>query len=301
MTLEAYTNQVMSSIKVRLGEAYDVRSQIVRKNNGIELTGISIHQEGEKAAPVFYLDEYVDREPLCEEAAEITAREITNKYMTYGTVPEIIKEMESDFYEFDKIKDKVRFKLINTKNNEALLKQIPSMPYMDLSVVFYLCIEENKEGMMAALIHNEHMSVWGVSKQDIYDEALKNMLRTMPAVIMSMNDILGDYGNSEEVKRGIEGVLPLYVMTSSTGVNGAACMLYPDVLSEFAEDKEGDIIILPSSLHEVLLLVDGGGYDYSELAKLVKYVNATEVSNEEILSEYVYKYEQNSHKVRIIA
>ena len=104
MTLEAYTNQVMSSIKVRLGEAYDVRSQIVRKNNGIELTGISIHQEGEKAAPVFYLDEYVDRGPLCEEAAEITAREIADKYMTYGTVPEIIKEMESGFYEFDKIK-----------------------------------------------------------------------------------------------------------------------------------------------------------------------------------------------------
>ena len=48
MTLEAYANQVMSSIKVRLGEAYDVRGQIVRKNNGIELTGISIHQEGEK-------------------------------------------------------------------------------------------------------------------------------------------------------------------------------------------------------------------------------------------------------------
>ena len=53
MTLEAYTNQVMSSIKVRLGEAYDVRSQIVRKNNGIELTGISIHQEGETSTEVF--------------------------------------------------------------------------------------------------------------------------------------------------------------------------------------------------------------------------------------------------------
>ena len=152
MTLEAYTNQVMSSIKVRLGEAYDVRSQIVRKNNGIELTGISIHQEGEKAAPVFYLNEYMDREPLCEEAAEITAQEITNKYMTYGTVPEIIKEMESDFYEFNKIKDKVRFKLINTKNNEALLKQIPSIPYMDLSIVFYLYMEEDNGGMMVAQI-----------------------------------------------------------------------------------------------------------------------------------------------------
>ena len=142
MTLEAYTNQVMSSIKVRLGEAYDVRSQIVRKNNGIELTGISIHQ-----------------------AAEITAQEITNKYMTYGTVPEIIKEMESDFYEFNKIKDKVRFKLINTKNNEALLKQIPSIPYMDLSIVFYLYMEEDNGGMMVAQIQKGHLDLWEVDVQ----------------------------------------------------------------------------------------------------------------------------------------
>ena len=302
MTLEAYTNQVMSSIKVRLGEAYDVRSQIVRKNNGIELTGISIHQEGEKAAPVFYLNEYMDREPLCEEAAEITAQEITNKYMTYGTVPEIIKEMESDFYEFNKIKDKVRFKLINTKNNEALLKQIPSIPYMDLSIVFYRYMEEDNGGMMVAQIQKGHLDLWEVDVQVLYKVALQNMQRVMPAEIKSINEIIHNlrctYG--EEIEEdGKEP--PFYVLSTVSGINGAACMLYPGMIANFAEQRGKDIIILPSSVHEVLLLEDTGEMDFVALMKLVKYINGTEVPMEDILSERVYEYNLEKKEIKVVA
>lgn len=124
----------------------------------------------------------------------------------------------------------------------------------------------------------------------------------MPAQINSITQIIEDlkcaFGEEPDEDRGEEDA-PFYVLTTSSGINGAACMLYSGVLEKFAEQRGNDIIILPSSVHEVLLLEDTGEIDYMALTELVKCINATEVPTQDILSEKVYRYERCSGKVVI--
>ena len=78
-------------------------------------------------------------------------------------------------------------------------------------------------------------------------------------------------------------------------------MLYPGMIANFAEQRGKDIIILPSSVHEVLLLEDTGEMDFVALMKLVKYINGTEVPMEDILSERVYEYNLEKKEIKVVA
>ncbi len=91
--------------------------------------------------------------------------------------------------------------------------------------------------------------------------------------------------------------IPMYVLTNSTGINGAACMMYENVLKEFAEMMQSDLIILPSSLHEVLLMLDDGVSEYENLTEMVSHINTTEVPGEDVLSNSIYRYSRQDENV----
>ena len=145
---------------------------------------------------------------------------------------------------------------------------------------------------MTAQIQNEHLALWGVDTQMLYRIALQNMQRVMPAQINSITQIIEDlkcaFGEEPDEDRGEEDD-PFYVLTTSRGINGAACMLPFRSKAEKLEQSRGkDIIILPSSVHEVLLLEDTGDIDCKALTELVKCINATEVPMEDVLSGRIY-------------
>ena len=153
------------------------------------------------------------------------------------------------------------------------MSQVPSIQYLDFSIVFYLYIGEMYENMVISLIHYEHMDAWHVDARMLYNMALVNMIREKPAVIRSLKEVMDD----------------LFEV--------AGCMLYPGVIAGFAEKMGADVIILPSSIHELLLLEDTGDYEYKELVGLVRFVNNTEVPEDQILSEGAYRYDKSRMKV----
>lgn len=86
----------------------------------------------------------------------------------------------------------------------------------------------------------------------------------------------------------------LYVLTNSSRVNGAACILYDNLLKKFANDVHSDLYILPSSVHEVIIVPKKNAFDKSELADMVREVNEQGVSQDEILSDNVYEYNRKN-------
>ena len=302
VSLELFADEVVECVKEILGDGYDIELRRVPKNNGIILTGISICRAGEKVSPVIYLDDYYAERADTETEVELTARKIVNCFRYNGDLSDTVLKSAEHLYDFGKARDRVMLKLIHTKNNEQRLNQVPNIPYLDLSIVFYLYMDEDSGSMMTAQIQNEHLALWGVDTQMLYRIALQNMQRVMPAQINSITQIIEDlkcaFGEEPDEDRGEEDA-PFYVLTTSSGINGAACMLYSGVLEKFAEQRGNDIIILPSSVHEVFLLEDTGEIDYMALTELVKCINATEVPTQDILSEKVYRYERCSGKVVI--
>ena len=76
-------------------------------------------------------------------------------------------------------------------------------------------------------------------------------------------------------------------------------MLYRDIIKDFADQEEADVIILPSSIHEVLLLPDDGDISYNEMSRLVAHINQTEVPKEDRLSNQVYFYSRQNQSLTL--
>lgn len=306
MVYETFQESITTKLKDRLGDGYMLLLQKVPKNNGLILDGLSIRPKDQAAAPIIYLNQYYERfkkgtsmEDLVDEIAEI-----------YRMNSGIIHVDFSILNDFEKLKDKVFFRLINTNANKALLTDLPSIPYLDLSIVFYLQLGQNEFGQMTALIHNRHMDTWKVTTDQLYMLALANMPRMLPADLKSMLQVIKDIAKArleDDYKEGmIEKLLPahegapLYVLSNSSGINGAGAMLYPGELKNFANLMDRDLVILPSSIHEVLLLPYDTTVDYTELHNLVVFVNENEVPPEDVLSDHIYFYSRVADEVIII-
>ena len=82
----------------------------------------------------------------------------------------------------------------------------------------------------------------------------------------------------------------LSVLSNREGFHGAAAILYPGELKRAADQLQNDLVVLPSSIHEVLLLPDDPGQDYGMLTRLVQEINRNEVEQEEWLSDHPYRY-----------
>jgi len=91
----------------------------------------------------------------------------------------------------------------------------------------------------------------------------------------------------------------MFVLTNISRINGAACMLYEDVLSNFANSIDSDLYILPSSIHEVIIVPQVNNLDKTELCQMVKEVNAEGVADDEILSDHVYVYNRTNHTITL--
>ena len=86
----------------------------------------------------------------------------------------------------------------------------------------------------------------------------------------------------------------LHVLTNRRGIYGASCMLYRDIIKDFADQEETDVIILPSSIHEVLLFPDHLMFDHAFLCRTVQEINREDVSEEDVLSDRIYIFSRET-------
>lgn len=101
----------------------------------------------------------------------------------------------------------------------------------------------------------------------------------------------------EEVEKiKLDRNMDMYVMTNSLRTNGAACMTYPGVIREFAEKIEQDVYIIPSSIHEIIL-ISGVEWDRDEINEMIHEVNKTQLDPAEILSDHVYIYRRDTKQI----
>lgn len=306
MDYERFLEEVRFAVQEKLGDGHEISVQKVTKNNGIVLDGLVISSKDKNFAPTIYLNSYYMcftlGKPLPEILGEIIAGYEENKDIAF-------ENMEK-FLNFDSLKDKIVYKLVQKEWNRKLLEDIPSFGFLDLAVVFYLILEKNKKEQMTALIHNSHMTSWGVTKEELYQLAKENTPKLLPSVIRGLKDVMREImrkSSGESFKEELpEDFLdnsslmpPLYVLTNQTQINGASCILYDNCLAEFAEEQGSDIVIIPSSTHETLLIPDQG-LDYDEFLKMVVDINKTEVSDEDVLANSVYKYEREEGKIIVL-
>ena len=278
------------------GEGGNITINHVIKNNGCEMDGLVIMEKGIDIAPTIYLDSFYELYTNGENIKNIIRQieviyEQNKNNVTFDV--NILKH-------FDTIKDKIVYKVVNYRSNEKLLEQVPHKRILDLAVVFY-CLLDNEYGRSAtALIYNNNLKNWNVTIDDVYKAALKNTPDLLHSKISSMAALFEKCGvnvDGEEVD--LKDYVPsdMYVLTNESKLNGAACILYENVLYDFAQKLGADLYILPSSVHEVILLPKLSMFEKDELVNMVKEVNTEGVAADEVLSDHVYEYNRTERLI----
>lgn len=294
---EEVLRELCSNVKRRMGMEYEVQVQTMSKNNNRKVTGLVVQKDGERRVPVIYVDEMLSRPGYS--LGEI-ADGIVSTIREYDTPP-VNTGMLMDFV---LVQEGLRMKLINYEANKQLLQDVPYIKFLDLAAVFYVLVEENEEGRMTSLVHNEHMIFWKTDKKQLYEIAMRNMKEKQPAILESLNCIMKALSEELQIEMPDElmdepSEMELYVLSNGNGMLGAASILYSEELEKLADKFASDLVILPSSIHEVLVAKAKENVDYRDLNALVQMVNGNEVPQEDQLSNSVYLYDRERKEIRI--
>lgn len=299
---EEFYDKVVRGIREKLGEDFAVDVREVLKVN-ITLDGLTILYKEDNISPTIYLNRYRDDFDAGRPLEDII-EDILEVYESNRN-PEHISVQQ--FFDFDKLKDKIIIKVISSEKNKRLLEKIPHVLIgdLELAAIPYVMLENRADGSMGFQIQNSHLEMWGKSLSDIMPLAAANTNKMYRFVVKSMTEMLFNivgsdmFWDEEDVEMSSYDE-PLYVLTTlENKILGASQLYLKDKIREFSTKCDSNLYILPSSIHELILIrEDFVEYSVQELKEMVQDVNESTVTEEEFLSDNVYYYDKEMDEIR---
>ena len=296
MEFTNFTELVRNEVEKRTGDGHSVQITTVTKNNGVVLRGITVLREGCNISPTIYLNDFYG----AYRNGTATIGTITDDVMDIYERNKIGKSIDmDDFLDYETAKHHIVYKLVNTERNRALLEGIPHVSFYDLSIVFEYLVSQDNMGTATILISNAYMKTWDIDTKELYQTASINTPVLRKYELRSMNEVLREVAGVMDFGDMCDS-FPIYVLRNETGVQGAACILYPRLLRDFAEASQSDLFIIPSSVHETLILPHADPADSVQIKEMIRDINETAVDPEEVLSDNLYIYEQCTNELRML-
>lgn len=295
MEINEFAQKVRRAVERELGEKYRIELKKVQKNNGVMLHGLLILSAERNVVPTIYLETF---HAAYEDG--VTFGDVLDRILAIYREETPAGNIDMDFFgSFDRVRDRICYRLIRKQHNEELLRDIPYVDFLDLAICFYYAYSGRTLGEGTILIHDSHMEQWNVKVKDLMRHAAENTPRLFPGILMPMREVLEEMLEFHEECR-TEEEIPLNVLTNSKRSHGASCILYPGLLERIAERNGKNFYIIPSSIHEVLILEETGAEEPAEMQDMIREVNREHVAAEEVLSDNLYYYDFTSKSVKII-
>lgn len=302
MTYESFKQQLVDNLKPFFSSDTQISIQPFPHNNRLILDGLTILEPGINISPTIYLNHYF--EEYCN-GSDFSA--IQQQILQYYHQHCPLDSIDTTFFTcLDHVSPRIVYKLIHFEKNRELLNEIPYFPYLDLAIVFYCLVPETPYENASILIYNHHLAYWNITKDTLLNLARVNTPLLLPENCGSLAELIRpafDFYSMQEqaLTQEIleEETIPMYVLTNSQQYFGAACILYPKVLYHISQNLRDNLYLLPSSIHEIILIPASLSETPKELAQIVHNVNLTEVAPDEILSDSVYYYQQESDLVTL--
>lgn len=288
---EGIENRVRIIEAALLGRGEEVRLHYdeIWKNN-VKKPAIIVQRKDSNVSPTIYItpdmegwtdDQYAERITSILRRSEEDMEDLdVNKYLTKDYILEHIRP---------KIISNSKINIIAARNNEYIYMESERL---GLILMYFIEIQEqSKEGMASITLTEKIRDMAGVSTDKIKEAAFRNInsittINTMREVMLSIMNIPAEIADDIIP----EDDIPMWVVTTKDKYFGAATIMSQDTINRIAEViGSEDFFILPSSVHEVLVIPAGKDMDPEELLAMVKQVNETEVSVEDRLADAVYK------------
>lgn len=294
-----FLKDVQERVEARFGGKVKGEVCTSRKNNGVTVTGLMLKGEEERVAPNFYLDrQFVEwMRGLC--TLEDVAEKICHAYQEeIDKNSQLLTKIQFTWEEFRR---GVFLRLVNKEKNAALLETIPHREFLDLALVYYYSVPISDEVVGTLVITKEHLEILQISEEVLHQTAISNCDRFQPVKIRCMEDLLYDLGRKVGVEvHGAKNCHPyLFVMTNSKGSFGAAALVFEEELECFSKRINSSFYVLPSSVHEVILVPACPDFSVDYFRSMVKEINETQVDATEVLSDNIYFYDKETKQLCI--
>lgn len=291
-----FEEELIRTLEGRSRGGLQIAGDWITVNNKPEIRVLKLQMEGCALMPIVYPEEFETRHRRGETLERLADEILEQVRKTCES-----NDLPADFFrDFDKVKKGLFCRVISASKNQLLLQQVPHEICEDLAIVYYYEIDEGWMEDATILIRNEHLEMWEQSPCDIRGIAWENTLKNKKVKFRKLSQVLSEYGlpETEEMEEN-----PLYLLTNEEGGFGAITAFYPKVLAFCAERLKSDLILLPSSIHEWLLLpakTGRGTGDAEELRSMVREINRTQLEEKEILSDEIYYYSVDTERLNII-
>lgn len=303
MDLEQFADTILNKIVNKADDKFHLSITTELKNNGIRLTGLSAVPKSSNGGPCVFLNEYY-KEYM---SGNMDINQITNKvFQQISNYQDDVMNIDiMEFMNWEKVRGRIYAKLVNAEKNKEFLQTVPHRQFLDLAVVYYMesvCIAGQYLGTIQ--ICNRHMQMWRQNEEMISQAAFENMHLAGNTVFEHLENVFKRLmPEFSDIYAGTACPLcnGMYILTNKNKVYGASEILDQCTLMKISDKVNGDFIILPSSVHEVIILPKKAGLRYKDLAEMVQEINATEVSEDEFLSDHIYVYNRSKELLEIAA
>lgn len=293
MNYGEFMENVVKSIPDYLPEEYrdaSVSVSQVQKINSPLQDAIIIRKPDDNIAATIYPEKFYE-----EYQRGVSLEEILRQIADAGKQADIggnrnrLEEMARDIQEFDRMQDEIFVYACNYGYNRDGLQDKPHTVAGDIAAYYRFT-----RGDYGVTITDKMLSAYGITKEELHDIAVKNTTRTFPEPL-PMEEIIGGIPGMELSPGEAPAML---VLTNEEACNGAGAIFCPHVLENAGRKMGGDFYIIPSSVHELLLVPAGIG-DAEDMDWMVREVNATCVEPEIQLADHVFLYDSVRKKVTV--
>lgn len=295
--MDKFMEELIAELKDVLDEKYTPVPIKAKKNNKLVYTGIRFDKKGECISPTVYVDDMY-QEYLCGRFTMmdivIRIQDMLEEKVDVGKIVEKIQQYEGT-------KSMLSVVLINYDANQEVLKERVHKQFLDLAIVPVIDVT-TENGIDGIIYVTENLvQKWGVDKEMILEQSMQNMLDNEHFFVASLEDILRGYYSlfaeeEMEIPKANDGV---YIISNEKKQHGAKIILNPDFLHNIAVKYDSNLIIYPSSTHEIIVIVEEGHLGNILRAEDIRNINENSVRREEQLSNSIYYYDRELREVTI--
>ena len=300
---EEFVENVKDRIKDYLPGKYEDAVIEVSRHEKINESylGMCVWTGGNAASPILNLEMYY---ALCQ--GGLTGMEDVIRRMADIVQENTIPVDLSLVTDYGRTKENLFIRVCDAGRNGELLKNIPHTRIDDLAVTYHILRSIDAGGMSSMTVTSQMMTDLGITKEQLHQDAIENSPRLFPPMIENIGTMLRlfemkaaglEEEDISEIRKTMDQdmQIPMLVVTNREQINGASALFYPGILDQVGEMMGEGYFILPSSVHEWIIVPDREGFDANEMQVMIMDANQNAVTPDIQLGDEAYHYDPKEH------
>lgn len=253
MNFEEFKNWAEENIKFFLPESYrdakiDIHDVV---KTGMSYTGMTVRNEDQSIAPAINLN------------ASYEAYEAGKPLYAVGhDMAEIVQTKQPElntgiFSSYDSVKKNLFIRVCNTQENSEMLKNVPHTDVEDLSVTYHVMVDARESGLASATVTNAMIDSFGISKEQLHEDAVRNSQEILPARMDSMMNMLMGLSGMDDAEYEFGMMAPPPCWSSQTR-SGSTVHPHSSILIQWTRSRNSwagiTLCFLPASMRSSLYL-----------------------------------------------